>query len=361
MDLLYRFFGLVARIMEKGSRFSVNMIPVSWIAAFLLAFVFALSVHKIIESHRNSSGMKKSTIAQIINGDWEDRLVEVPFEVDTDQSMEKTDKSGKVISEYVAVVDPEHKHGIILEVTGSENLNRVRTSWGGTNHATGMVRKIDNLVAKEVRAGGFGIPAYTSRDFMLVLNDDPADMSAGIFGAAASGVLLAAMILAFVFRYTVFRRGGGLPDESPAERPVSVALGVFHLENVARRFHGVGAIPLLLDDGNLGLLSNVDASSRFMGAVTKNLQGIWAMIPKQGTVQPPEFGRCYLGFSSLPAMRIRYTDAVDGKPRKAVIAANTDADLVGIHKALFDPEFAKTLSAPEPETPPLPGQNDGRP
>ena len=50
-------------------------------------------------------------------------------------------------------------------------------------------------------------------------------------------------------------------------------------------------------DGDRAILANVDASSHFMGSVTKNRAGIWAAVIRHDSLSAPEYGTLYFGLA----------------------------------------------------------------
>jgi hypothetical protein len=96
-------------------------------------------------------------------------------------------------------------------------------------------------------------------------------------------------------------------------------------EQCAARFLDVPAAFVRLPSGELAVASNIDASSRMYGQVTDRRIGIWLIVPQPRTLKW-ENGCLYNGFKPLPALRLRYADALDkGKTSTAIVAFDNEA------------------------------------
>lgn len=96
-------------------------------------------------------------------------------------------------------------------------------------------------------------------------------------------------------------------------------------EKEARRFLDVPARAMRLDDGALAFVSNIDASTRFSGVVTKSKVGLWLSVPRfESTLESPqiECGTLFYGKRPRPALRVQFFETSDAKsPRvKAILS-----------------------------------------
>jgi hypothetical protein len=134
------------------------------------------------------------------------------------------------------------------------------------------------------------------------------------------------MLAVILKRYVIFRRGTQ-PMEFAGSDPTAAAdgvdmrvSGVFRLnEKLRQRFLSVPAVFAEMESGDKGLLANIDASVKLYEAATENRAGVWGIIIKSGTPEPPVYGTHYVGWTARPAMRIRFTDAATGKRAVAVL------------------------------------------
>ena len=136
------------------------------------------------------------------------------------------------------------------------------------------------------------------------------------------------LLLSWFLRNVIFQKQphalatNGSIGGAPAE-PVEVSLvftGKLRLqEKVARRFLAVPARLVTLENGARAFASNIDASSRTYGIVTKARTGTWLSIPREDSLQV-ENGLFYHGFAGRPALRLRYVDELDGSTNNVVIA-----------------------------------------
>ncbi len=110
--------------------------------------------------------------------------------------------------------------------------------------------------------------------------------------------------------------------------------GKLHLqEKVARRFTAVPAQIITLENGALAVASNIDASSRLYGVVTKARAGTWLSVPREGTLQIEE-GLFYYGFAGRPALRLSFEEELDGRKASAILAFDSAAQC-GAARALL--------------------------
>ncbi|PQV65101.1 hypothetical protein B1R32_102108 [Abditibacterium utsteinense] len=83
-------------------------------------------------------------------------------------------------------------------------------------------------------------------------------------------------------------------------------------EKEARRFLDVPARATRLENGALAFVSNIDASTRFSGVVTKSKVGLWLCSP-QFESAPIECGTLFYGKKSRPALRVQFLETADAK------------------------------------------------
>ncbi len=130
-------------------------------------------------------------------------------------------------------------------------------------------------------------------------------------------------LVSSLLRHTIFQPQPASPSiPAPGERfdGSLIFTGKLRLQDkVARRFLAVPASLVTLENGSPAFASNIDASSRFYGVVTSARRGVWLSVPRRGTLQM-EDGLFYHGLKGIPALRLNFTDELDGS-QNSVIAA----------------------------------------
>ena len=104
-------------------------------------------------------------------------------------------------------------------------------------------------------------------------------------------------------------------------------------ERVAQRFLDIPVGLERLENGQLALMSNIDASSRFYGAVVNSKSGLWLSILNLNTLEVDD-GALYHGFKGAPSLLLRYTDEADGKPVQNILAFTSARDRDVVRAAL---------------------------
>lgn len=146
--------------------------------------------------------------------------------------------------------------------------------------------------------------------------------------AVVACVFAALLLVSWFLRNVIFQKqtSVGAPGNSIGGAPGApfegalIYTGKLRLqEKVARRFLAVPARLVTLENGARAFASNIDASSRMYGVVTKARTGTWLSIPRAGTLQV-EDGQFYHGFAGRPALRLRYVDEMDGSKASAIVA-----------------------------------------
>jgi len=200
---------------------------------------------------------------------------------------------------------------------------------------TGMLRPMDSdLRAKAQEGGGTieGVPL--DLDTMLVEGEQPGNALVWGLVAGAAALLLALFVITFLMKYVVFQkvplapgRFGGAPDVDPAQGANVRVTGNFLLDGKSgQRFLDVAAGYGSLETGELAFVSNIDASSRFMGVTTASRKGMWAVIFQNGSARVLDHGLLYAGFTPRPALRVDYREIATGKPSQAILSFGTEGE-----------------------------------
>jgi len=164
-------------------------------------------------------------------------------------------------------------------------------------------------------------PAY-----LFAAGERPNPVTSGSASALLFGVV-ALFAVATAKRNTIFQRANFGSPVSTVKRAESLtvgATGTFDFDreekNVERRFIDMPAVLAHLETGDPVLTSNIDASSRFMGATVSRLSGTWTLAVDAGSVRDTQAGFLYWGTVRRPAFRFRYTRG-HGAERQAIITA----------------------------------------
>ena len=333
MGFLYRILGFVAQSSEGMSRSRVNGLGLNWWIMLGVGLFASFAWYEVYESIHNRSGARDVTIAQAVSDhDLQDTLVRVSgghFEVEGALSQGKEGDDKKAERIWVPLVDTEAKHAIYVQL----DAGAARDKDDGAGVVRGMLRTLDRELKDHVAAQGLkaeGVRIDTA--VMLVAGERPARLWLWLTLATLSAAVILLMLWAVFTRYVVFRPGPtpALPADVPPVDPAAIGMrvsGKFRLnEKVRQRFLDTPATLAEMESGDRGLLGQVNASVSFYGHVTENRSGVWGVLIKSGTLEPPRYGDMYAGSKPRPAMRLRFIDAATGKQSSAVLSfASTDA------------------------------------
>ncbi|BCM91793.1 hypothetical protein IAD21_03669 [Abditibacteriota bacterium] len=108
-------------------------------------------------------------------------------------------------------------------------------------------------------------------------------------------------------------------------------------QKTVRRFLGVPSQIALLEDGDFGFVSLIDASSTFNGFVVNELRGPWHSVPVPGSLKLQD-GMFYYGFKGQPAIRLSYAEKLDRSQKRAtaIVAFNSEAARESARRALTE-------------------------
>jgi len=371
MSLLYRFLGVAAYVTERASRTRGNGVPMNWLILVLLGFFLAWPIHEAIEVKNNEGDPIHASITDATNSDkLLDRYIIVTGQLHPEESVTETE-NGKVKDEdisWVPLIDPEGRKAIYIKTNINEPnrgvISRVegsQSSFGAPPRVSvsGMLRKIPTDLQSAVHASSTPIGGISmNSQYMIVAGSKPSGLYLWLAVAIAIAIPILLMLLVIFKRYIVFRpvpsigRGIDRFPPPPTQEPLDLRTTARFVlqENIRKLFHRVPSVLAQLESGDMAILANVDASSSFMGRVTKNRAGIWAAVIRNQTLSSPEYGTLYFGLTAYPAFRIRYTDGVNSKPATAILASLTPEGLQHIRQALYEPHLLPA-SPIEPQSP----------
>ncbi len=155
---------------------------------------------------------------------------------------------------------------------------------------------------------------------------------------------LLSLILLFIsslLNHTIFQ-AKPVPASTPSSDPNFDGRVLFSgklrlQQKTVRRFLGVPSQITSLEDGALGFVSLIDASSTLNGFVVNQLRGHWYSVPVPGTLKLQD-GLFYYGFKAQPALRLSYAEKLDRSQKRAtaIIAFNSQAARESARKVLTE-------------------------
>jgi hypothetical protein len=344
MALLYHLLGVAARVEAAMSRYRLNgVLPLSWFLMLIL-FCFAIIGAGILSDGLEYRGVAPRPIS----------LAEVRAEGQL--APRYVTASGMLVPagliEYRVQEDGEEKvYQRLVPLVAEDNsvlFVRVENAWAldagepaRQVEITGMlsnlgpeefVRQIEQQTAQDPNAP---VQLHVDTRHRLDEGPPPGDIREGL------ALLLGAGLPFLLFLYAALRRGVIFQERAfaPAAASGASALdlrisGRFHLGEVRRRFLEVPGALARLEEGQLGLLAGVDASERFLGVLTKDLRGIWAILPwaKQGLKLREGF--LYLGLSRRPALQVEYHDGRFFRRERMVLSFGDEAQRAAVRGEL---------------------------
>ena len=337
MTLFYRLLGMVARLSERLSHMRINFIPLNLLAIAGLAALFALGVTETRDAVVNGTKPRATRISEVLDHrDVDHNYVTVkglllPSAGFTKVEEDKYSKNQKVEASYIFLIDVEGKRILLVERKGE-----VTEGEPVETQVTGMLIPMESelrskLMEKEGKIDN--VPVDTQ--YMLVEGKQPGNASLYATLMTVSGVFLLLFLVTFFSRYVVFQKtrsvsstGAMMPSNVSLEQGIDLRVtGKFVLdEKNANRFLNVPARLVTLTTGEIGLVSNIDASSRFFGVTTSERKGLWAIILQPGSLSRLETGYLYDGFAARPAFRIRYNDGPSQGAGSAILSFASETE-----------------------------------
>jgi hypothetical protein len=117
------------------------------------------------------------------------------------------------------------------------------------------------------------------------------------------------------------------------------------------------AVMSRLDNGDIALFANIDASSNFMGVTYSQRSGIWMLPIASGSIENLQDGVLYYGTKSMPAVRFSYKETGSNKSRTAVVTTTSAVASRLLMGQLTSPGTAPTAAAAD--QPPRPPADPG--
>jgi hypothetical protein len=225
---------------------------------------------------------------------------------------------------------------------------------------SGMVRPMQKFLADELGKTNFDyggvqiLPGY-----VLVADETPGDAASWQLGAVLSGGVVLVFGLMLVKRNTIFVPGTPATDAADAAADLTQlgATGTFLLDKHKQRFMNMPAAISRLDNGDVALFANIDASSNFMGVTYSQRSGLWVLPIASGSIENLQEGVLYYGTKTMPAVRFSYKETGSNTSRTAVVTTSSAAASRLLMGELTSPGTPQA-TAPA-DQPPRPAANPG--
>ena len=358
MVVVYRVLGVAAAVNNTLSRYRVNFVPSNFIIGFVAACVFFFNAGGWLEAVDNGSAARPVQLGQLAPASiGKGNFVRIRGTIAPGagfQYGEQDDKGNitKLQMEFVPMFDRETARGLFVQLPASHRF--------GTEprqvEISGMVRPMQKFLADELGKSNFDyggvqiLPGY-----VLVADETPGDAASWQLGAALSGGVVLVFGLMLVKRNTIFVAGSS-PAESAGGAADLTQLGVtgtFRLDKHNQRFMNVPAVMNRLDNGDVALFANIDASSNFMGVTYSQRSGIWVLPIATGSIEHMQDGVLYYGTKAMPAVRFSYKETGSNKARTAVVTTTSAAASRVLMGELTSAGTARTAApADQPPRPP---------
>ena len=326
-DAMYRTLGVVASVNRRLWLIRVNFIPVNIALMALLAVGAFVGVEKLGDAVLNRRDADPQTLAVLLSeGEPKQSYVTVQGTLYADAPLEwgteATDgKPGTVERSWAPLLDGGTGKALMVEIA----RGRSQREEPEDTALTGMLRPLPPQLHKYLATTNFkhrGVMVESR--FMLVEGEQPAALALGATIAISCGFLLFAFAAAMYWRNVVFRAEGAAPSHAletlQTDGQLLVSGRLFLDEKTSQFFSNMPAAIGTVETGETVIVSNIDASSRFMGVKTSDRAGLWTLTFRPGTVHDAEDGHVFDGWTKRRALRFRYMNDVTGRQEYAVVA-----------------------------------------
>lgn len=330
MVFVYRALGVAAAANSALSRYRVNFVPGNFIIVAIAVCIFVFNAGGWLEAVENGAEPRTMPLGQLTpQGLGRSSFIKTSGMLVPEAGFQygEQDDSGnikKVKMEFVPIVDRESGRGMFVQLPASHRFGQEPQEL----EMSGMVRPMQEFLARELRETNFeygGVQMLP--EYILVADETPGEASSWQLGAAVSGGVVLVFGLLLVKRNTIFV-AGAVPSESSdggVDLTTVGATGTFVLDKHKQRFINVPAALGKLDNGDVALFSNIDASSNFMGVTYSARAGVWMLPIAAGSLQNMQQGVLYYGTKAMAAIRFEYRETGSNTARNAVVTTTSAA------------------------------------
>ena len=304
--MFFRLLGLVAALDSRLNRIRINFVPLNLALAGALLWGASLGVARVAQGPAETVP-REVTVADLAAGRVPTgTFVRVSGLVDRDLVMEvgSGGKDGRIrtVRERLRLLHDAGAPAIWLRAPN------VDQAFSGRATFVGIVRPLPTgVAAATAREGGALFGRQPSTGSLMEHGVRPRSYGSGLAYLLTCAPPLALLAWVWIARRQIFRAGqrsaldAGSPDE-PIDLRVS---GRMRLEaRVSRRFVEAPAGLQWIENGGVGVVADIDASSYVMGAQAVARQGLWLLPIPAGATLSVVFGELAFGTGVRPAARI---------------------------------------------------------
>ena len=327
LDPLYRLLGVIAAVNGRMFLIRVNFIPVNVALFILLAFGAITGFEQFEDARHNSATPKTQSLGTLLttNAAPEQDYVSVRGLLFTGARLEYGTKGSNgelrsVDNAWAPLLDSQSKRALMVELSPTHR----RVDDTEAIAVTGMLRPMNTVLRAELSKEGFsygGVPI--DQRYVLMEGEKPASFAPALLLGIGCAMVLLLFVIATVKRNVIFLADKTSERPVPAQaEPSFFVSGKLHLDEKNRqRFVNVPAAIGTLESGELAIVSNIDASSSFMGMKTSERVGMWMLAMRPGSMTEVQPGYIYSGTKRFRAVRFRYVSSMDGASERAVLSA----------------------------------------
>jgi hypothetical protein len=334
MRFLFTILGIAASIGQSLSRVRINFIPLNWPIMIGLGVLTTLCAMQTSEGLYNN-GTPRSASLKNLEGSDEDAgrnfvsikgLLSPPL-------FHRGDSTTHV---YSPLLDRKSGQCILVEIGEGDSVAKIKDVQVVT--VQGMLITPEKEFSQQIQADKklqkFGIDEkiFINPDYIFKKDATPGNPFAWICLTALCGTTLLAFIATFCMRYIVFQKMGGtqtITPEAGAMVEMNVrfcATGYFQLApGDGDRFLTVPAGFLRDNDGLGYIVANIDASPLFFCTSSGSRVGYWTVPLGEPDGRVVTYGRLYVSFRSLPAVKIPF-QGYNGKKDTTILSFRDEQD-----------------------------------
>ena len=362
MVVVYRVLGVAAAVNNTLSRYRVNFVPSNFIIGIVAVCIFFFNAGGWLEAVDNGAVARLVQLGELSPASvGRANFIRTRGTIAPGAGFQygEQDDNGNITKlkmEFVPMFDRESARGLFVQLPASHRFG----SEPRQVEISGMVRPMQKFLADELGKTNFDyggvqiLPGY-----VLVADETPGDAASWQLGAVLSGGVVLVFGLMLVKRNTIFVPGTAATDAADAGADLTQlgATGTFLLDKHKQRFMNMPAAISRLDNGDVALFANIDASSNFMGVTYSQRSGLWVLPIASGSIENLQEGVLYYGTKTMPAVRFSYKETGSNTSRTAVVTTSCAAASRLLMGELTSPGTPQA-TAPA-DQPPRPAANPG--
>lgn len=308
---MFKLLGRLAALDARLSRVRINFVPLNLAAALLLVAGVGLGINMVVEGRANPEP-KRVTIADIAAGRvaqgsyvFVDGLFDREFVLEIGKKGANGQLS-EVKDRLAALIDQAGPSAVLVRMPG------LRDSTASGAGLTGMVRALPRAAQEALRRDGADARGRRVDDqLLLAVGQQPASIGLGVLLILVCAPVVGMLAYVHVKRRTIFRAAAGTEafehygTDGAEAADLRVTGRLWLNERTSGRFVEMPAWATALETGEIAFLSNIDASSSFMGVKTADRAGVWAVVIRPGGLHAIVLGALSFGGEIRPAVQFR--------------------------------------------------------